>query len=161
MPPGEAPKPQPQTAQPPSKSFVSNQPIARPVPGLSLKDRGFHPVMEKQKRRGPTTGGPVLWMRGEMPPGEVLRGVWRKFGGFRMCYEDGLRRNPSLSGRVTLELAITPEGEVRRAGYASTDLPLDVTECMARFATGLLFPSDHSRKTAVDVLVPLVFAPGI
>ena len=95
-----------------------------------------------------------------LPPVIIQRIIRQNAGRFRLCYEKGLQSDPNLTGKVSTKFTIDPQGNVSKSESAPTTTMTDATvvACVVRAFQSLVFPRPEGG--AVEVVYPLVFAPG-
>jgi MYXO-CTERM domain-containing protein len=121
----------------------------------SMKDKLLTPASA-----APTLTQGAMTVSAGLPSEAVQRIVRQNFGRFRLCYEQRLVSNPNLQGTVTTKFEIDASGAVTSAKNGSSDLPDSaVVECVTRAFRGLSFPEPLS-KGKVEVVYPIIFAPG-
>jgi MYXO-CTERM domain-containing protein len=121
----------------------------------SMKDKLLAPASA-----APTLTQGAMTVSAGLPSEAVQRIVRQNFGRFRLCYEQRLATNPNLQGTVTTNFEIGASGVVTSAKNVSSDLPdSSVVECVTRAFRGLSFPEPLS-KGKVEVVYPIIFAPG-
>jgi tetratricopeptide (TPR) repeat protein len=98
-------------------------------------------------------------VNGHLPPEVIQRIVRQNFGRFKLCYSQGQQQNPSLHGRVTVKFTINRDGSVGSAADGGSQLDQNVTQCVVRNFSNLVFPQPQDGAV-VTVLYPLVFGEG-
>jgi hypothetical protein len=78
----------------------------------------------------------------------------------RFCYERALQVSPGLAGKASIEWVISASGSVIAASATDSDLPRDVSSCLAEKVKSWRFPPVPAWKDGVVVRYPFVFRAG-
>jgi hypothetical protein len=73
------------------------------------------------------------------------------------CYDQALAADPALHGRVRVVVRIEENGSVCESRVVASDMPADMSQCIAHVLGGSSYPPPSGG--CIDVEIPLSFAP--